>query len=185
MIQNEVPWANVWCVIDNGQHDATRGASLCGAFIDWWKASIAPLTVPAVALAQARALDIATATGVSVDAPVSPVAPGTNVGIPAGSQVAAMVTLGSGNRGRANRGRKYFPGVPAVDIDTVGGTSLEPASATLYANAVAQLANTLQTIDQSPHLAVESKSQGRAVPVTIIQGRLHLGGQKRRRNNKI
>jgi len=179
------PWAMVFCVHDTGAHDVPSANGIEVAFHDWFQTSLAPLVLSSTELNLIRLLDLNLATGISLNYPVSPAVPGTLSGQPAGSQVAVMVTLASDSRGRANRGRKYVPGVGTSHIDATGGTSLEPISAQAFTDAFVALQTALKTLGGGKDLAVESKRQQKAVIVTKISGRLHLGGQRRRRNNKV
>lgn len=174
-------WAMVWGVLDGGHdHDLARAIDVSQCFIDWWDDSCQSRVMTSCQLDQVHIIDLDDEIGVSyTNVNGLPIA-GSHTGSPAQGQTAAIVTLLTGARGRANRGRKYFPGLPEVSVDASDGTSLDPTVAADYAGITAQLIDAVAALDDGPSLAVISKSQSLAVPVLAAFGRSYLGTQRRR-----
>lgn len=184
-IEGVAAWAMVFCVGDDHTHDVARAGSIEGTFEDWWLNDLSPSVHQSVSLNLIRVLDLESETGIAVNFPISPPVNGDVTSAAAGSQVAIMVTLNSAGRGRANRGRKFVPGVPAADIDAAGGTALEASPQAGFTTIFESLRTAIPGDSSDAFLAIESKSTGTAVEVVSCQARLHLGGQRRRRNNAI
>jgi len=180
-----VPWAMVFCVRDFQAHDGTRAGELHSVFRLWAINDLLIHLCNSISVTEMRILDISSAIGPSFEYPESPSLAGGVAGPAAGSQVCAMVTLLSGNRGRSHRGRKYVPGIAASMIDATAGTSLEATTVDVLQNAFGQLRLAISAMSGGPVLAIESKKVGSAIPVTSVSARFHLGGQRRRRDNAI
>jgi len=185
-VNNVVPWAMVFCVKDVGLHDQTRATALHTVFLDWWRVTQAPSTNVFTTLNEIRITDITSISGPSFVFPITPPIPGVRVGEPAGSQVSAMVTLLTPNRGRSHRGRKFVPGVVTGDIDSGGGTFMEETAAQNLTTSFRTLKDAIKALlPVGAVLAIESKKTGQAYEVLECQGRLHLGGQRGRRLNTV
>lgn len=174
------PWAMVFGVNDTHDHDLARAIDLAEVFADWWHDHLAAQTTTRCQLNMINVLDQADETGVSVNYVSGLPHVGTSPGDPSASQVSVMVTLLTGMRGRANRGRKFVPGSSSAWYDTGDGTALEAGEITAYNTAFAALLTAILALSGGPTLAVLSYSQALAIPVLAVQTRTWLGTQRSR-----
>lgn len=173
-------WAMVFGVNDTSDHDLARGIDIAAVFKDWWDDHLSEVCVDSCFLDAVHMLDQEDETGVSfsyvTDLPIN----GQITGNAAAGQASVIVTLLTGLRGRANRGRKFNPGMPDEYIDGSGGLNLDAGVATAFNTRYASLLTALLALDGGPTLAVLSFSQELAIPVLAVQTRDYLGTQKRR-----
>lgn len=107
---------------------------------------------------------------------------GARVGNPAGGQVAVIGTLRTNIGGRRGRGRIYFPGVSAEDINAIDGTSLDNDAQIAYQGSLSTLIASLNTIGHPMSVVSRMDAQGYQVANGIV--RTYLGTQRRRVNNR-
>lgn len=174
------PWAMVFGVNDTSSHTLARALDIAEVFKDWWIDTLADSIVDTCSLNAVHMLDQASETGVSVSYNTDLPASGDNAGDPAAGMAAVIVTLLTGMRGRANRGRKFNPGLPDEYINGSGGLSLDGGIVAAFNTRYAALITAVEGLSGGPALAVLSYSQALAIPVLAVQTRSYLGTQKRR-----
>ena len=173
-------WDMVWGMKDTASHDNARAVVIASAWKDIWHNGLRDLCVNDCRLTGIRVTDMESETGVSIHYATGLPETGTQTGDPAGGQVAPIVSLLSGARGRANRGRKYFPGCPDTYINANDGCTLDAGVADSYRDQVLAVITAVHAISGGPDLAILSRSQALAVPVLAVQARSYLGTQRRR-----
>lgn len=158
--------------------------------------TLAGFIAPTASLAGVTVLDVRDATSTEFNSTGSAV-PGTSTGTALPDEVAAVVTLRTGNRGPAGRGRMYLPGF-ATNAGGTGGviaaacvTAITAWASTQLANAIATNVGTL-SLGLRARAAYTSPITGRvfparpaaAVPVTSIVCRDNHWDSQRRRGLK-
>ncbi len=84
---------------------------LANALLTWWNTSVRPNTSSDAALQSIVTTDQSNQSAPSFTIQISPVAPGGEPGGTVSNNVAVVVSLRTGFRGRSYRGRVYVPGI--------------------------------------------------------------------------
>jgi hypothetical protein len=120
--------AGVPCEVTNGwSHGAgaasvADGQNLADAIRDFINTTIKTAVTNNVIFTEVVAIDLTSITGWTASSVVATT--GSASGTPVQNQVAMVVTLGTGHRGRSYRGRNYWPGLSAGNLlDTTNWTS--------------------------------------------------------------
>lgn len=162
------------------EHSPARAQAIAGLFQNWWQVTVKPLTNSATRLDSVRCTDQASAVGTSIVYTTNLPQAGTRAGDPLPGSTAVIVTLQGLARGRANRGRIYFPGEISTSINAIDGTTWDPGITAPWAAAINTLMTNLNAMTPAAGLAVLSRSQGLAVPVVSTVSRPYFGTQRRR-----
>lgn len=144
----------------------------------------------AMSAASIHITDLSSASGFSFDwltgsgTNTLPVA-GTFASPVTGGQAALVTTLRTGSRGRSFRGRNYWPGIPAAEVN-LGGTIIAPTRVTDQNAFVGSLiaavhANPQRTVVvASKHTAGAPRVTGITTPVTSHDTNSTVDTQRRR-----
>jgi len=169
-------------VLDTHDHDEARAVDVASGFGAWWGGFLAAQVSHHWSLIGINCLDQASSTGPSVEYLFGLPSAGTASGDAAGGQVAAITTLLTAFRGRANRGRSYMVGVPAASINDSDGTALDPAPKAAIQAAYTNINSAIGGVASGAVHAILSRSQALALPVGAYDTRAYLGTQRRRVN---
>jgi hypothetical protein len=174
-------WVSTFGILDAGTHDVARANAIGLAVRTWWNGTYKPIVGNTVRLNSVYILDQSTSTGPAVTYVTGLPVVGTRAGDPVPSSTCFRVTLLTGLRGRANRGRMFLPGGTSPDINDVDGTSWDPAYVAAATPAIAALGAAITALPGAAAVAVLSRSQSLAIPVTSWGGHSQFGTQRRRR----
>lgn len=173
-------WAMTFGILDTEDHDGARAADIGLVVHDWWVAQMQPSMHNHSRLDLIRITDQESGSGVSLPYTTGLPLTGGASGDPAAGQAAMVVTLNTGARGRANRGRKYIPGQLAANQNAGDGTTWDSGIPADRAGRILALTTALNAMSPSCTLAVLSRSQALAIEVLFFLGRSKIGTQRRR-----
>lgn len=167
VVDRQMTINDLYFEISGGGINTTNLSTLAFAVATWWGNELVPNLSEDWSSVRAVAIDLTTATGPSVEMPLS--VPG-GVGVEAApNNVAACVKFSTAQRGRFARGRNFVPGVPNSQVLL---NTLQPAFINALTTAYSQLVGPgefvagWQWVVVSRYLNNVQRASGLAIPVT-------------------
>lgn len=160
--------------LDNANSDA----------ITWWNDFLKADATTGMSLVRVNSTDLTTESSPSVYSSTGLPVAGTSAGNATPNNAAAVITFGTGSRGRSYRGRSYFCGIPysALDSSTAFSPTYIAALASDYSAGLAAWASShglIHSVFSRFHNGV-ARTTGISTPVTSYSMDANIDSQRRR-----